>query len=64
MYDWSCQVKHSVLKSGVLVKKYLYVVLWNTQLTKWEIWHITISLEKGEEMRVFIRELLLCIYSK
>jgi len=57
-------VKHSVLKPGVLVKKYLYVVLWNTQLTKWEIWHITISLEKGEEMRVFIRELLLCIYSK
>jgi len=56
-------VKHSVLKP-VLVKKYLYVVLWNTQLTKWEIWHITISLEKGEEMRVFIRELLLCIYSK
>ena len=57
-------MKHSVLKPGVLVKKYLYVVLWNTQLTKWEIWHITISLEKGEEMRVFIRELLLCIYSK
>ena len=57
-------MKHSVLKSGVLVKKYLYVVLWNTQLTKWEIWHNTISLEKGEEMRVFIRELLLCIYSK